>query len=125
MVKFMSSEKERDAVFASASPMTEHNKIDLISIDEKTDRVILSMIETRPWGNRGEHIRDLHEKLNAYLNYVIGGQIWSDYPLMRGKRVAFRLHSSFPLTDEEERYILILREKFLDARNFGWETTVL
>jgi hypothetical protein len=110
---------------SSASPMTNHQKIDVVAFDQKTDRVVLSLIETRPWGDRGENIRDLHEKLNTYLNYVLGGQIWSDYPAMRGKRVAFRLHAACPLTDKEEQYILTIRTKFLDARNIGWETTVL
>jgi hypothetical protein len=121
----MASDEDKDTVADPASPMTKHDKIDLISVDEKTDRVILSMIETRAWGDRGGNIRDLHEKLNTYLNYVIGGQIWSDYPPMRGKRVAFRLHAAFPLTDKEEHYILVVREKFLNAQNIGWETTVL
>ena len=121
----MPSDEHKDAISAQSSPMTKHDKIDLVSIDEKTSRVILSMIEIRPWGDRGANIRDLHEKVNTYLNYALGGQIWSDNPAMRGKQVTFRLHSSFPLTEKEERYILLLREKFLDARNLGWETTIL
>jgi len=121
----MASDEQENAVPSPVSPMTKYDKIDVISVDEKTDRIVLSMIETRPWGDRGENIRDLHEKLNTYLHYVIGGQIWSDYPTMRGKRVAFRLHSAFPLTDNEERYILTLRQRFLDREGFDWETTVL
>ncbi len=109
----------------ACSPMLKHDKIDFVSVDHQTNRVILSLIETRPWGDRGANIRDLHEKLNTYLNYVIGGQIWSDFSETRGKRVVFRLHAAFPVTEKEETYILTLRSKFLDARDLGWGTTVL
>jgi hypothetical protein len=120
----MCAEIDKNAA-VDPSPMTLHDRIDLIGVDEKNDRVVLSMIETRPWGTRGENLRDLQEKLNTYLNYVLGGQMVSDYPLTQGKRVAFRLHAAYPLTDKEERYILLAREKFLDAKNFEWETTLL
>lgn len=53
--------------------MTNYRKIDVVAFDQKTNRVILSLIETRPWGDRGENIRDLHEKLNTYWSYVLGG----------------------------------------------------
>jgi hypothetical protein len=119
----MSSSEHNDQ--SSVSPMTNHHKIDFVAFDKKTDRIILSLVETRPWGDHGKNISDLHEKLNTYLNYLLGEQIWRDYPAMRGKRVALRLQAAFPLTDKEEQYILNIRKRFLDARNIGWETTML
>jgi hypothetical protein len=77
--------------------LAEHRKIDLVAHDSKSDRVILAMIEERPWGERGELLPDLQEKLNTYLGYVFGGQLAKDYPAMKDKKVSFLLQTKFPI----------------------------
>ncbi len=107
------------------SPMQKHRQVDVVSHDPKTDRVVLSMVETRPWGDHGASLPDLQEKLNAYLNYVEGGQLWSDYPAMKGKKVAFRLHTQFPLTKREEDFVEIVKKKDLAPRDITLFVTPL
>jgi hypothetical protein len=105
--------------------MQKHQQIDVVSHDPKTDRVVLSLVETRSWGERGGLLRDLQEKVNTYLNYVEGGQLWQDYPAMKGKKVAFRLHSQFPPTPREGDFIDIVKRKYLDPLDIIWLTTGL
>ena len=107
------------------SPMQKYQQVDIVSHDPKTDRIVLSMVEIRPWGEHGALLPDLQEKLNTYLSYVEGGQLWRDYPAMTGKKVAFRLHTQFPLAKREEEFIAIVKEKYLDPRDILWLTTAL
>lgn len=105
--------------------MQKHHQVDVVSHDPKMDRVVLSMVETRPWGDHGANLPDLQEKLNAYLNYVGGGQLWRDYPAMKGKKVAFRLHTQFPLTRREEDFVEIVKKKDLAPRDITLFVTPL
>lgn len=107
------------------SPMQKHQQIDVVSHDPRTDRVVLSLVETRPWGEQGKLLPDFQEKLNTYLAYVEGGQLWRDYPAMTGKKVAFCLHAQFPPTQPEEDFIAIVKRKYLDPRDILWSRATL
>ena len=107
------------------SPMQKHQQVDIVSHDPKTDRVVLSMIETRPWGDKGALMPDLQEKMNTYLGYVESGQLVRDYPAMAGKKIAFRLHAAFLPTAREEKLIDIVKRTYLEPRDILWLTTTL
>ena len=107
------------------SPMQKHQQIDIVSHDPKTDRVVLSMIETRPWGDKGALMPDLQEKMYTYLAYVESGQLSRDYPAMKGKKITFRLHTAFPLTAREEKLIDIVKQQHLETGDILWLTTTL
>jgi len=107
------------------SPMQKHQQVDVVSLDPKTDRVVLSMVETRSWGDKGALMPDLQEKMNTYLGYVESGQLVKDYPAMKGKKIAFRLHVAFPPTAREEKLIDIVKQKYLEPRDILWLTTTL
>ena len=48
-----------------ASLMQRHGEIDIVAFDRPNDRVVLSIVETRPWGDGDETLFDLQEKLNT------------------------------------------------------------
>lgn len=103
-----------------SSPMQNHQKIDFIAHDPKTDRVVLSMVETRPWGDKGAHLPDFQEKLNTYMGYVLGGQLAQDYPALKDKKITFLLQTKFPLTQREEHFVDIVKKKYLEPRDILW-----
>ena len=74
-------------------PRGVHNPrvVDLITDDEAADEVVLVMLEERPWDSDPEQLRQLETKFNAYLEYVLGGQIAKQYPEYAGRRVRFQL----------------------------------
>jgi hypothetical protein len=102
------------------SPMQKHQQIDFVAHDPKSDRVVLSMVETRSWGEHGALLPDFQEKLNTYLGYVLGGQLTKDYPAMKGKKIKFLLQTKFPLGEREEELIEIVKKKYLDPRDIEW-----
>ena len=65
--------------------------IDLITLDEGADEVVLVMLEERPWGSDPEQLRQLEAKFNAYLSYVLGGYLVQQYPVYADRGVRFQI----------------------------------
>jgi hypothetical protein len=95
--------------------------VDFVSHDPKTDTVILSMVEEREWGHQGALLADLQAKLNAYLAYVLDGQLEREYPKFRGKAIRFRLHYEFEPGTREIEFLAIVRAQHLEPAGIGWE----
>ena len=86
--------------------------VDLISLDGERDEVVLLMLEERAWGSVPEQTRQLEEKFNSYLAYVLDGHMVREYPEYKDKPVCFRLDSaSAPGAD--------LQPMLLAMRNFA------
>lgn len=65
--------------------------VDLIELDAETDRVVLAMVERRPWSAGARQFSQIEEKINRYLAYVLDGHLGTHYPRYAGKRARIRL----------------------------------
>lgn len=65
--------------------------IDLLTTDRADDAVVLVMIERRPWNAVPVQLRQMEEKINRYLGYVLDGFMAQHYPQYEGKPVRIRL----------------------------------
>jgi hypothetical protein len=65
--------------------------IDLLSVEPEGGRVVLAMIERRPWGSSADQFRQIEEKINRYLGYVLDGFLVQHYPQYEGRPVLIRL----------------------------------
>ncbi len=65
--------------------------VDLISLDESTGEVVLTMIEDRPWHSIEAGLSDLDEKCNRYFVYLLDGFFAEQYPQYRGRRIRVQL----------------------------------
>jgi len=70
--------------------------IDFIGYDPQTDKVTLAMIEERNWDGSEEQLRQLQEKINNYLSFVLDGQLARAYADYKHKKVVFQPNCSFP-----------------------------
>ena len=105
--------------------MQSHKVIDLVSHDPKSDAVVLSMVEDRDWGNKGELLLDLQEKLNTYLAFVLDGKLEQQYPAMKGKKVRFRLHSQQAPGYRERQFIQVVLKQDLTPRGIEWQESLI
>jgi hypothetical protein len=55
------------------------DKIDFIGMSSD-GKVILAISDHLEWDEACEHILMLQEKINSYLQFIEGGQIYEDYP---------------------------------------------
>ena len=73
-------------------PGVENPKLmDLITVDAPSGDVVLVMMERRRWGESPLQFRQIEEKINRYLGYVLDGYLAEHYPQYEGRRVTVRL----------------------------------
>jgi hypothetical protein len=65
--------------------------IDLITADPATNKVVLVMIERRPWDASPQQFGQIEEKINRYMGYVLDGYLAEHHPEWEGKPVCIRL----------------------------------
>jgi hypothetical protein len=65
--------------------------MDLITTDPASGDVVLVMIERRAWGGHPLQFKQIEEKINRYLAYVLDGFLAQQHPQYQGRRVRLRL----------------------------------
>jgi len=68
--------------------------VDIVSTD-KSDHVVLTVSDHLDWSNSVQHQNILQEKLNKYLAFVEGGEIFERYPDAKGRPVAINIVFKF------------------------------
>ena len=65
--------------------------IDLFAVDKKTGDVLLVMNEPRPWDGSDERLHQLQEKFNAYVSFLLDGELAEAHPELVGKPARIEL----------------------------------
>ena len=65
--------------------------IDLFDVDQKTGEILLAMNEPRPWDGSDERLHELQEKFNAYVSFLLDGEMIAAHPELKGKAARIEL----------------------------------
>ena len=65
--------------------------IDLFAMDQKSGEVLLAMHEARPWDGSDERLHELQEKFNAYVSFLLDGEMIAAHPELAGKPARIEL----------------------------------
>jgi hypothetical protein len=84
--------------------------IDLITLEKASDTVILVMTERRPWGVPATQLKQIEEKLNRYMGYVLDGFLAEQYPQYLGKAVQIRLDCAEAPHGEAVRFVAAMTD---------------
>ncbi|HXU07007.1 MAG TPA: DUF6572 domain-containing protein [Polyangia bacterium] len=104
-------------------PGVENPKVvDLISIDDSADKVVLTMIERRPWGASDQQFQQIEEKINRYMGYALDGFLADHYPQYEGKRVQIRLECA---EEPHGEAVLFVKAAARAASDHGLELVVV
>jgi len=79
--------QEQDGLAGVANPAV----IDLFAFDQKTGEVLLAMNEPRPWDGSDERLHELQEKFNAYVSFLLDGEMIASHPELAGKSARIEL----------------------------------
>ncbi len=60
--------------------------IDFFAHDTKRDELVLAMVEGRPWDNSELQLFQLQEKFNAYVSFLLDGELAEAHPELAGKK---------------------------------------
>lgn len=90
--------------------------VDLITLEKGSDTVVLVMTEHRSWGASAEQFKQIEEKLNRYMGYVLDGFFAEQYPQYLGKAVQIRLDAAEAPHGEAVRFVAGMTDA---TRNHG------
>jgi hypothetical protein len=109
----------------SREPRGVHNPrvVDLVRLDAERDEVVLLMLEERAWGAAPEQLRQLEDKFNSYLSYVLDGHMAKQYPQYAGKRVRFELDCAGQ-PGSFEQALLTAMQDFAASEGLGFTVKV-
>lgn len=65
--------------------------IDFFAHDPKGDELLLVMFELRPWDDSDLQLFQLQEKFNAYVSFLLDGELAEAHPELAGKRARIEL----------------------------------
>jgi hypothetical protein len=97
--------------------------IDLLALDQKTGEVLLVMNEPRSWDASDLRLHELQEKFNAYVSFLLDGQMITEHPELLGKRARIELHCA-ETPDARALELLGLIHDQLVLQEIGMEVVV-
>jgi hypothetical protein len=69
--------------------------IDIIAHDPKTNEVVLVMNEPNDWNGSDEQLFSLQERLNAYVSFMLDGEMESGHPDFAGKPARIEVRCAY------------------------------
>ena len=97
--------------------------IDLFGVDQKTGEVLLAMNEPRPWDGSDERLHEIQEKFNAYVSFLLDGEMIAAHPELAGKPARIELRCD-GMPDERALGLLNLIHDQLALQEIKMEVVV-
>ena len=97
--------------------------IDLFGLDQHRDEVLLVMKEDRPWNGSDERLHEVQEKFNAYVSFLLDGEMLAAHPELNGKKARIELHCA-DMPDERAMALLGMIHDQLELQDIAMEVVV-
>jgi hypothetical protein len=97
--------------------------IDLFAVDQKTGEVLLAMHEPREWDDSDERLHQLQEKFNAYVSFLLDGEMIAAHPELAGKPARIELRCDY-MPDERALALLNLIHDQIALQEIKMEVVV-
>ena len=85
--------------------------IDLFALDPKTDAVVLVMKESRAWDGSDERLHELQEKFNAYVSFLLDGEMAAAHPELAGKAARIELRCDYMPDDRALELLSLIHDQ--------------
>ena len=87
----------------------EANKIDSIGTDKLTGEVILTISDHLDWKDDDLHLETLQNKLNSYIEFIEGEQIFEAYPNSRNKKIIIEIISKYEYNESGNQFLMDIK----------------
>jgi hypothetical protein len=98
--------------------------VDLINANKENNEVILIMMEDRKWGSVPNQLKQVEDKFNTYLGFVLDGFLVQHYPQYDGYRACFKIQCIEAIRDEDEEFFNAVK-KYAESQNIRFEIEVM
>jgi hypothetical protein len=85
--------------------------LDALAHDTRADKIVLAMYEVRPWTGEESQLFQLQEKLNAYLSFILDGELEESFPDLAAKSVEIQLRTASDPDANALEFISRVREQ--------------
>lgn len=85
--------------------------LDAFAHDTRTDKLILAMYEDRPWQGEDLQLLQLQEKVNAYLSFILDGEMLEAFPQFCDKAIEIQLRTVHEPEEKASDLIRRMREQ--------------
>jgi HEPN domain-containing protein len=97
------------------------NVVDLIGHDEESNRINLVISDHLEWDDKNEKLLLLQEKINSYLAFLEGGEIYEHYPDAEYEGFVIELVSKYEPNEEAEKFLNLAKNTIIEAGfNLKW-----
>ena len=96
---------------------------DLCGVDGQTGEVVLAMTESRPWDASDDRLHELQEKFNAYVSFLLDGEMTAAHPELAAKSARIELRCDH-MPDERALELLNLIHDQLALQEIKMEVIV-
>ena len=100
-------------------PLENKNIIDAIGLEESSNNVVLTIIDTTDWVSEEEHLNLIQGKLNAYLRFLESGEITQKYPNATGQNCVISIIAQYKPTENGFRFLDVARST-IEQAGFGF-----
>jgi uncharacterized protein DUF6572 len=97
--------------------------IDVIAEDKTTGEIVLVMNEPNEWNGSDEQLLALQERFNAYVSFLLDGELAEAHPELVGKRARIELRCAH-LPDVRTLELLGLIHDHLAFQELGLDVVV-
>ena len=98
--------------------------LDAFAHDTRDDVLVLAMFETRAWYLGDRQLFQLQEKLNAYVSFILDGEMGENFPHLTGKPVRIELRTSHEPSERAMGFLGRARDQ-LALQQIGLEVVVI
>jgi len=98
--------------------------IDYLGFHSESNEVLMVLVEKRPWIENSPQLFQLQEKLNAYMSFILDGEMIETYPQFSGKPVRVRLECATPPGLQETAFLQHVYEQ-TSLQNIAFEVEVV
>jgi len=98
--------------------------LDAFAHDTRDDILVLAMFETRPWTLGDRQLWQLQEKLNAYVSFILDGELKDNFPHLVGKPVRIELRAVHEPSERAMGFLGRAREQ-LALQEIGLEVVLI
>jgi hypothetical protein len=85
--------------------------VDLFALDQKTDEILLAMHEPRPWDGSDARLHELQEKFNAYVSFLLDGEMIAAHPELTGKSARIELRCDYMPDDRALALLSLIHDQ--------------
>lgn len=81
------------------------SSVDAVGIENESGFAVLTIMDSWDWSDERNHLLALQAKINAYFQFIEGGQIWISYPAAIGRTIVIEVVCRFPLPNSATKLL--------------------